>query len=41
MGDVRFHHFYFIYMASMTNDKMTWMSDCHYNDYKIIINHLL
>jgi hypothetical protein len=32
MGDVSFHHFYFIYMASMINDKVMWMFDCHYND---------
>jgi hypothetical protein len=24
MGDVSFHHFYFIYMASMIDDKVTW-----------------
>jgi len=32
MGDVSFHHFYFIYMAFMIDDKVMWMSDCHYND---------
>jgi len=32
MVGVNFHHIYFIYMASMINDKMTWMSDRHYND---------
>jgi hypothetical protein len=34
MRDVSFHHFYFIYIASMIDDKMRWMSNCHYNDYK-------
>jgi hypothetical protein len=37
MGHVSFHHFYFNYMASMINDKMMWMSNCHYNDLKKII----
>jgi hypothetical protein len=32
MGDVNFHDFYFIYMASMIDDKVTWMSNCHCND---------
>jgi hypothetical protein len=32
MGDVKFRHFYFIYMASMTEDKMMWTTNCHYND---------
>jgi len=31
MGDFNFHHIYFIYMASMIDDKMTWMFNCHYN----------
>jgi hypothetical protein len=25
MGDVSFHHFYFIYMTSMIDDKMMWV----------------
>jgi hypothetical protein len=31
MKDVNFHHFYFIYMASMIDDKVVFMSDYHYN----------
>jgi hypothetical protein len=31
MEGVNFHHFYFIYMASMIDDKVKWMSNCHYN----------
>jgi hypothetical protein len=34
MEGVNFRHFYFIYMASMTNDKVTWLFNCHYNDLK-------
>jgi hypothetical protein len=34
MEGVSFCHFYFIYMASMTNDKVTQLSNCHYNDLK-------
>jgi len=30
-GNVSCHHFYFVYMASMINDKMTYMSNYHYN----------
>jgi hypothetical protein len=44
-----FHHLYFICMALMTNDKVTWTSTCHspmllgrnhyaYN-YKMIMNN--
>jgi hypothetical protein len=34
MEGVTFCHFYFIYMTSMTNDKVTWSFNCHYNDLK-------
>jgi hypothetical protein len=32
MESVNFHHFYFIYMAFMTDDKETWTFNYHYND---------
>ncbi len=32
MKNVSFHFLYFIYMASMINDKMIWTSNYHYND---------
>jgi len=34
MEGVNFRHFYFIYMTSMTNDKVTWSSNCYYNYFK-------
>ncbi len=34
MESVKYHHFYFIYMAFMTNDKKTWTFNCYYNDFK-------
>jgi hypothetical protein len=34
MENVSFHHIYFIYITSMIDDKVTWTSNCHYNDKK-------
>jgi hypothetical protein len=36
---VNFHCLYFIYITSLTNDKVTWMSKCHYNDWKLITSN--
>jgi hypothetical protein len=41
VGDDSFHHFYFIYMASMIDDKVTWMFNCHDNVLKMITSHLI
>jgi hypothetical protein len=41
MEGVNFHHFYFIYIAYMTIDKVTWMSNCHYNVLKMNTTHLI
>jgi hypothetical protein len=38
MQGVSFHHFYFIYMASMIYDKMMWMSNSHYNVKKMTMS---
>jgi hypothetical protein len=37
MEGVSFHHFYFIYMAFMIDDKVTWTFNCHYNVKKMIV----
>ncbi len=31
MKSVSFHHFCFIYISSMIDDKVMWTSNCHYN----------
>jgi hypothetical protein len=39
MEGVNYHCLYFIYITSLTNAKVTWMSKCHYNDSKIITSN--
>jgi hypothetical protein len=41
MEGLNFHHFYFIYMAFMINDKVMWKSNCHYNDFQMIKSYLI